>query len=137
MNDESSNFLSLLIDIKGILSGLYKIENEDFNEFNQIINGSPNIQTQRSSDRVSLKNPWFKKVTNEELTVLYHIFKYLSYQIDRKIRNIPIRYDRRGNMEPPITNLRFLCNYYTILSSAILITCVYWFIRLLFILLQR
>ena len=133
MNDESSNFLSLLIDIKGILSGLYKIENEDFNEFNQIINGSPNIQTQRSSDRVSLKNPWFKKVTNEELTVLYHIFKYLSYQIDRKIRNIPIRYDRRGNMEPPITNLRFLCNYYTILSSAILITCVYWFIRLLFI----
>ena len=91
MNDESSNFLSLLIDIKGILSGLYKIENEDFNEFNQIINGSPNIQTQRSSDRVSLKNPWFKKVTNEELTVLYHIFKYLSYQIDRKIRNIPIR----------------------------------------------
>ena len=78
MNDESSNFLSLLIDIKGILSGLYKIENEDFNEFNQIINGSPNIQTQRSSDRVSLKNPWFKKVTNEELTVLYHIFKYLS-----------------------------------------------------------
>ena len=137
MNDESSNFLSLLIDIKGILSGLYNIENEDFNEFNQIINGSPNIQTQRSSDRVSLKNPWFKKVTNEELTVLYHIFKYLSYQIDRKIRNIPIRYDRRGNMEPPITNLRFLCNYYTILSSAILITCVYWFIRLLFILLQR
>ena len=137
MNDESSNFLSLLIDIKGILSGLYKIENEDFNEFNQIINGSPNIQTQRSSDRVSLKNPWFKKVTNEELTVLYHIFKYLSYQIDRKIRNIPIRYDRRGNMEPPITNLRFLCNYYTILSTAILITCVYWFIRLLFILLQR
>ena len=137
MNDESSNFLSLLIDIKGILSGLYKIENEDFNEFNQIINGSPNIQTQRSSDRVSLKNPWFKKVTNEELTVLYHIFKYLSYQIDRKIRNIPIRYDRRGNMEPPITNLRFLCNYYTILSTSILITCVYWFIRLLFILLQR
>ena len=137
MNDESSNFLSLLVDIKGILSGLYKIENEDFNEFNQFTNGAQNIHTQRTSERVSLKNPWFKKVTNEEFTVLFHIFKFISYQIDRKIRNIPIRYDRRGNMEPPITNLRFLCNYYTIISTTILMIIIYWFIKVLVILIMR
>lgn len=131
MNDESSNFLTLLQDIKSILSNLYKIESDDYNEFNPFTNGTTNIETQRVSDRISIKNPWFKKVTNEELTILYHFFKFISYQIDQKLRGIPIRYDRRGNKEPPITNLRFLCNYYTLLSSAIFIFCIYWLILLL------
>ena len=137
MNDESSNFLTLLQDIKAILSSLYKIESDDYNEYNPFINGTTNIETQRVSDRISIKNPWFKKVTNEELTILYHFFKFISYQIDKKLRGIPIRYDRRGNIEPPITNLRFLCNYYTLISSAIFIICIYWLILLLIKLISR
>jgi hypothetical protein len=137
MNDESSNFLSLLQEIKSILSQLYKIESDDYNEFNQFSNGATNIETQRMSDRISMKNPWLKKVTNEELTILYHLFKFISYQIDRKIRGIPIRYDRKGNMEPPITNLRFLCNYYSLISTAIFIICIYWMIILLLKLIRR
>ncbi len=57
MNDESSNFLSLLQEIKSILSQLYKIESDDYNEFNQFSNGVTNIETQRMSDRISMKNP--------------------------------------------------------------------------------
>jgi maleate cis-trans isomerase len=137
MNDESSNFLTLLRDIKTILSQLYRIESDDYNEFNQFSTGATNIETQRISDRVSVKNPWLKKVTNEELRILYHFFKFMSYQIDRKIRGIPIRYDRKGNMEPPITNLRFLCNYYTMISTAIFIICTYLVVLILIKLIRR
>jgi hypothetical protein len=131
MTDETTNFMNLLLDIKGILTSLYRIEREEFNEFNQISNGTPIINSRKVLEKISLKNPWSHKITKEELTILFYIFKFLSYQVDNYIRGIPVRYDRRGNKEPPITNLRFLCNYYTLITTSIVMIVIYILVILL------
>ena len=75
-------------------------------------------------------NPWQRRLSNEENYVLYYLFFYIAYAIDYA-RGISKKYDRKGNIELPMTNLRFLSNYYNLGSAIIFILVIYFLIKII------
>ena len=76
--------------------------------------------------------PWESKITSEESKILFYILYKFSYLIDY-LRNIPIKYNKNGQRISPYTNMRYLCNYYNLLSMIILIVVFVLLIRVIFI----
>src|SRR5688572_19382955 len=89
-----------------------------------------NIYFKKDYESIYKGNPWNRRLSTEENTILFYVFKYVSYMVDY-FRGIPIRYDRRGNKEPPITNMRFLSNYYNLLATFIFLMVIFLMIWLI------
>jgi hypothetical protein len=71
---------------------------------------------------------WVKKRSNEEIFPLFIFFMYLSYAGDF-LRGTKIKYDKKGKMEPPVTNLRYFSNYYNLGTGLVFIFLIYMLIR--------
>jgi hypothetical protein len=55
-------------------------------------------------------------------------FMYMSYIIDY-FRGYKIQYDKKGNKEPPMTNLRHFANYYHLGGSIAFIVILYFLVK--------
>jgi len=138
-NDETMTFMTNLKESQEILKNLYDVRDET-SVFNLELTGRKNLLDQgESTGNIYIKrdykaiiqgNPWERKLLSEESSLLYYLLKYIAYAVD-KFKGIPWGYDRRGNMLPPFTNLRFLANYYNLLFSAIFIILIYLLLKIL------
>ena len=97
---------------------------------------SNNIYLKKDSEAIFQGNPWNKKLSSEENRLIFYSLKYASYLVDY-FKGIPIRYDRKGNREPPVTNLRFLANYYNLAATAIFGLIMYFMVRVVVALILR
>lgn len=55
---------------------------------------------------------------------------YISYIIDY-FKGYKIQYDKKGNKELPLTNLRYFSNYYHLGGSIALIVIIYFLIKVI------
>jgi len=81
-------------------------------------------------ESLEFDNPWNRKITSEESSFLYFILINIAYLIDF-LRNKQKKYKNNGGLLPPITNLRYLCNYYNMLSTIGMLFIFYFMIKLI------
>jgi len=77
-----------------------------------------------------LENPWKRKISFEESSFLYFILVNIAYFIDF-LRKIPKRYDSKAELLQPVTNLRYLCNYYNLISTIGILIVFYIMLKLI------
>jgi hypothetical protein len=145
--------LKTLKESQNILRNLYNVEvnlklkinlivqeepGDRFDQSNQknFLYDANNIHLKKDYEAIFQGNPWNKKLSSEENSLIFYSLKYFSYLIDY-FRGIPFRYDRKGNREPPVTNLRFLANYYNLIASLIFAMILYFLIRVIVALIFR
>lgn len=142
-SDEVRSFLDQLRESQDSFKSLYHTQvthhyiilQEDFHDFsarkNYLADEDPtdaNIFTHKDYSQTLQGNPWLRRISQDELSLLFFFFKYCSYFVDY-LRGIPVRYDRKGNWEAPVTNLRFLSNYYNLASASVFVLVLYFLVR--------
>jgi hypothetical protein len=137
---ELLDFLEKLRNTQTNLARLYDLESGvmmmdyfEKTERTKEIKKTPNIYTHRNV--IDLTNPWKRRIGSNESTLLFYLFKFVAYYVDRW-KGIPIYKDTKGNIEPPTTDLRHLSSYYSLLSGLILLAILYLMIRLLIALIK-
>jgi hypothetical protein len=132
------NFLSTLKESQIILRSLYQLNQdlgiEQSNQKNYFYD--PNNIYFKKDYEVIQGNPWNRRISEGEISVLFYTLKYIAYLWDY-FKGIPIRYDRKGNKQPPLTNIRFLANKYNLFSGLIVIIVFYMLIRIVWLLIVK
>jgi hypothetical protein len=128
-NPEAKQFIQSLDISKEIIMKLYNIKKDEISDRSHAQPSSSNYISFKRDSQIK-GNVWKRKIISDESTILFYLFMNIAFVID-KIRKIPAHYDINGKREPPVTNLRPLCNYYNLISSFIFMTIIYILVKLI------